>query len=256
VVAAPDAALGAVSVPGADPGGSAAAAVAAAATDAGEALTANGPSRVHEPVRLSFEMLGQRGVQPWKGVFGQLDWQQDGQRYEAKLSVKVLFRTIRSQSSSGRIVDGALVPERFSETRRQEDVATFQRDQGQVLIGNGAPAAALRPGAQDRLSVVLQLAALMAADAARHPSGSRIALQTVGTRDAEVWTFEVKDDETVAVPAGQYAARRLVRTPRRADDYQLELWLAPDLGYLPVRMRQTQANGDVIDLQLREAARP
>jgi hypothetical protein len=38
----------------------------------------------------------------------------------------------------------------------------------------------------------------------------------------------------------------------------VELWLAPELGYLPVRIKQTQANGDFADFQLRDAqgARP
>ncbi|HYP81858.1 DUF3108 domain-containing protein [Variovorax sp.] len=217
---------------------------------------AAGQSQVHPSVQLRFDMLGQRGVQPWKGVFGHLDWQQDGQRYEARLAIKVLFKTVRTQTSAGRIVDGALVPERFTETRRNEEVAQLQRDQGRVVFGNGAPAAVLQPGAQDRLSVVMQLGALLAGNEARHPPGSRLAIQTVGPKDAEVWTFEVGETETVSVPAGQYSARRLTRAPRRPDDYRLELWLAPELGYLPVRMQQTQTNGDVIDLQLRDASTP
>ena len=199
-------------------------------------------------------MVAELGVQPWKGVFGQLDWRQDGERYEARLALKVLFRTIRAQTSSGRIVAGALAADRFSESRRQEQAAELRRDDGRVDFSNGAPSAALQPGAQDRLSVVMQLGALLAADPARHPPGSRIPMQVVGVKDAEDWTFEVLDDATVTVPAGDFRARHLIRTPRRPDDYRLDIWLAPELGFLPVQMRQTQRNGDVVDLLLRDVS--
>nr|WP_301334715.1 DUF3108 domain-containing protein [Variovorax dokdonensis] len=199
-------------------------------------------------------MVALRGVQPWKGVFGQLDWRHDGDRYEARLALKVLFKTVRAQVSTGRISNGGLAPERFSETRRQGESSELRRAESKVVFSNGAPEAALEPGAQDRLSVVLQLGAMLAADDERHPPGSRILMQVVGVKDAEDWTFEVLEDATVSVPAGQYRARHLIRIPRRPDDYRMDIWLAPDLGYLPVQMRQTQQNGDVIDLLLRDVS--
>ena len=52
--------------------------------------------------------------------------------------------------------------------------------------------------------------------------------------------------------AGEFTARKLTRDPRKAFDRKLELWLAPEYGYLPVRIRQTEANGDFADAQLRK----
>jgi len=51
---------------------------------------------------------------------------------------------------------------------------------------------------------------------------------------------------------------RFTRAPRRPYDTRLELWIAPSLNYLPVRIRVTQANGDFVDQKLRatEAAGP
>jgi hypothetical protein len=37
-------------------------------------------------------------------------------------------------------------------------------------------------------------------------------------------------------------------------DDTVELWLAPSMGYLPVRIRITQPNGDFADMQLRSAS--
>jgi len=102
----------------------------------------------------------------------------------------------------------------------------------------------------------MQLGAMLAGDAARYPEGSQIVLQTVGPREAGVWTFRVEGREEATVPAGTYTTQRVTRAPRSEHDYRLELWLAPELGWLPVRMRQTQEDGDVIDLQLRDISSP
>jgi hypothetical protein len=209
--------------------------------------------RIPGSVKLAFAVTGQQGASPMQGVFGDLVWLQDGSSYDARLSLKFLFRTIRSQHSTGRIGPTGIEPARFSESRKGEVASHFLRDQGQVMFSNNAPPVPLQPGAQDRLSVVMQLGGMLAGDPARYPAGSRIAVQTVGPRDAGVWVFNVEGEEQMSVPAGDYAVRKLTRSPRREFDDKIEIWLAPALGYLPVRMKQTQANGDFADMQLRES---
>ena len=56
--------------------------------------------------------------------------------------------------------------------------------------------------------------------------------------------------ETLDLPSGPLQARRLARTPRKPHDSTVEVWLAPSLGHLPVRLRVAQANGDVADQRL------
>jgi hypothetical protein len=208
--------------------------------------------RIPGSVKLDFAVTGQQGTSPMQGVFGDLVWLQDGSSYDARLSLKFLFRTIRSQHSTGRIGPTGIEPARFSESRKGEVASHFLRDQGQVMFSNNAPPVPLQPGAQDRLSVVMQLGGMLAGDPGRYPPGSRIAIQTVGPRDAGVWVFVVEGEEQMRVPAGDYAVRRLTRSPRREGDDKIEIWLAPALGYLPVRMKQTQPDGDFADMQLRE----
>jgi len=224
---------------------------AGAAAAAGNVV---GPEALRIPgsVKLSFAVTGQQGASPMQGVFGDLAWLQDGSSYDARLSLKFLFRTIRSQHSTGRIGATGIEPARFSESRKGEVASHFLRDQGQVMFSNNAPSVPLLPGAQDRLSVVMQLGGMLAGDPARYPGGSRISVQTVGPRDAGVWVFNIEGEERMTVPAGEYAVRKLTRSPRREFDDKVEIWLAPTLGYLPVRMKLTQPNGDFADMQLRE----
>lgn len=209
--------------------------------------------RIPGSVKLSFAATGQRGASPMQGVFGTLEWLQDGSTYDARLTLKLLFATILSQHSAGRIGPSGIEPERYSESRKGEVAAHFVRDQGQILFSNNAPSVPLLPGAQDRLSVVMQLGGLLAGDPARYPGGSQITVQTAGTREAGTWVFNVEGEEKVTVQAGEYVVRKLTRSPRKDFDVKLELWLAPALGYLPVRIKQTQPNGDFADMELRES---
>lgn len=210
---------------------------------------------VHSSVKLGFEAVGQRGVQPWRGAFGELVWQQDGDQYSARMALKIFFKTISMWTSTGRVDATGVAPDRFSETKRSQVASHFVRDEGKVVFSNNSPTVPLLPGAQDRLSVTLQLGALLA-DTERYPEGSRISIQTVGPKEAGIWTFVVEGNEHITTPAGEFDVRRLSRTPRDDRDYKLELWLAPSLGWLPARMRQTMQDGDVIDLLLRDVSAP
>jgi hypothetical protein len=236
------------------PAGAASAAASAAPASGNASGTVAGPVALRIPgsVKLAFAVTGQQGSSPMQGVFGELAWLQDGQQYDARLSLTFLFRTIRTQHSSGMIGPTGIEPARFSETRKTEVASHFVRDQGTVVFSSNAPSVPLLAGAQDRLSIVMQLGALLAGDPARYPEGSVIEIQTVGPRDADIWRFSVDGEEKLSLPAGDYTARKLTRNPRKPFDDKVELWVAPELGDLPVRIKQTQANGDFADLQLRE----
>lgn len=229
------------------PGGTTAAGSEASGTIAGtQAL------RIPGSVTLDFEATGQTGASPQRGVFGELVWLQDGSRYDGRLTLKAVFFTLLNWHSTGRIGPSGLEPERYSESRKAEVASHFVRDQGQVIFSNNAPPVPLQPGAQDRMSVMMQLGGLLAASPERYPTGTRISVQTVGVRDGDVWVFVVGDEEKLTLPAGEYTARKLTRTPRKEFDRKLELWLAPKYGYLPVRIKQTETNGDFADAQLRK----
>ncbi|KAF1061339.1 DUF3108 domain-containing protein [Variovorax sp.] len=254
--AAPDS--GAAPTP--EPPASAAAApsatpASAPAAGTGEATTTMAGTqslRIPGSVTLDFEATGQIGASPQRGVFGELVWLHDGTRYDGRLTLKAVFFTLLNWRSTGQIGLSGLEPERYSESRKAEVASHFARDRGEVVFSNNTPPVPLQSGAQDRMSVMMQLGGLLAASPERYPAGTRIAIQTVGARDADVWVFVVGDEEKLSLPAGEYLARKLTRDPRKPFDRKVELWLAPAYGYLPVRIRQTEPNGDFADAQLRK----
>ncbi|HSV34635.1 MAG TPA: DUF3108 domain-containing protein [Ramlibacter sp.] len=196
--------------------------------------------------RFHYTVQARRGGQTWEAR-GELEWRHDGHSYDAKLEISAPLLPTRTQRSAGAITPEGLAPRRFSDKGRSEEAAHFQRDQGKVSFSSNRPDAPLLAGAQDRLSVLLQLGAMIAGDPARFPPGAVIEIQTAGTRDAEPWRFTVEGEETLALPGGSVRALKLTRNPRKEFDQKVELWLSLSMDYVPVRLRLTQPNGDWID---------
>lgn len=182
----------------------------------------------------------------------ELLWRNLGATYEARQEIKAFLLGSRSQTSTGRITAWGLQPVRFGDRARAEQAAHFDYDRHLATFSANTPDSPIGPGAQDRLSVFIQLGALLAAAPERYPPGTRITLTVVGARSADRWSFTVEGTETLDLPAGPTPALKLQRLPRsdRDRDQQADLWLGTALGYLPVRIRITQANGDFADLAL------
>jgi hypothetical protein len=206
-------------------------------------------------MRLRYQVAGQtRGIDV--RATAELLWRQDGKTYDARLETVLPLLGSRVQQSTGQITGQGLAPTRYGERNRGEEAAHFERDKGRLSFSNNQPAAALLAGAQDRLSVMLQLGAILAGAPGRYPPGTTINVQTASTRDAEVWQFTVEAEEELVLPAGRQKAVKLVRAPRKPFDQTVELWLAPGMDYAPVRVRLTQQNGDRLDQQWAGTDRP
>ena len=186
---------------------------------------------------------------------GELLWQAQGEAYQARLEIGAFLLGSRVQTSTGTLGAEGLMPTRFGDKTRSELAAHFQRDKGLISFSANTADAPLLKGAQDRLSVVLQISALLAADPPRFPTGTMLSFQTVSQREAEVWQFVVEKPEALDLPYGRVSTLKVNRQPRREFDQQIEIWYAPELQYLPVRLRITNANGDQVDQQLRQVER-
>ena len=208
-----------------------------------------------DSVLLQYKMTGTS-----KGLNYQADaelgWTNADIRYEAFMKISALFLGSRSMTSAGVITPTGLAPTRFADKFRTELAAHFEAKKGKITFSANTPDAPWLEGAQDRVSVFIQLGGMLAAKPADFPPGSEITLYTVGPRDADTWTFLVEAEETLPLAGQDMATLRLVRKPRREFDQRVEIWFAPSLGYLPVRNRITQSNGDFIDQKLSKVVRP
>lgn len=177
----------------------------------------------------------------------------DGTQYDARLEIKALMVGSRTQTSKGTIDPVAgLQPARFGDKTKSEQATHFDRSLATPALRFSAntPDIPLQPYTQDRLSVLFQLAAMLAGDAQRVAQQQPLIIHTAGTKDADLWQFRIAPADTLHLPAGTMTAIHLIRKPLHAYDNQVEVWLAPDLHHLPVRVLWTQANGDVVDQRL------
>jgi hypothetical protein len=199
--------------------------------------------------RLSYAMTGSAKGLNYHAK-AELEWNNAGSSYDARMSVSALFLGARSLTSRGQIGDQGLAPQRFSDKARSEVAAHFEPEKSQISFSANTPSVPWIKGAQDRLSIFLQLGGMLKGDPAGFPPGSNISMYTVGPRDADTWTFRVEAEETLTLPFGVLNTIKLSRQPRREFDQKVEIWYAPSLGYLPVRSKITQHNGDFVDQQL------
>jgi hypothetical protein len=204
--------------------------------------------------RLKYEVTGGKDGLTYHAR-AELLWLHDGNTYDARMEVSAFLIGSRVRTSSGRMTAQGLAPTRFSDKTRGEQAAHFDRDKERITFSNG-PEAPLLAGAQDQLSLFIQLGAMMAGEPGKYPAGTSISLQTVGPRAAETWVVTVEGEEKLQLPGGELKTLKLVRNPRREYDQKAELWLAPTLGYLPARLKLTLPNGDFVDQQWRESQAP
>lgn len=103
----------------------------------------------------------------------------------------------------------------------------------------------LTPGVLDRQAVSLALSRDVAA-------GKRdvLSYSVVDRDELDTQTFRVGAEEKVTTPAGTLAALRVERERTDARGRKTTSWLGIEQGYIPVRVLQTEADGDSIEMRL------
>ena len=191
---------------------------------------------------------------------GDLLWRPDGDHYELRLDGRVGPLTVLTQVSSGGFDAAGLAPLRFTDKRlrRPESAANFQREAGKITFSGPATEFALHAGTQDRLSWMLQLAAIVAAEPALRHSGAKVLMGVVGAHaDASVWAFRCVGREPVDTAVGAIDSIRYVREPRDPYDTTVQVWLDPQHHFLPVHATQKSGpNDEGFSLRLQALAAP
>ena len=229
----------------------------AAASQGPVSASATPPKRmaVPGPLRLKYGLKGEIKGIPYSAS-GELLWLPDGRNYEARLEISVFLLGSKVQTSKGEITAQGLAPTRFGDKYRSEVAAHFERSKGKVSFSANTPDVPLQPGAQDQVSVFMQLASMVGADPDQFVPGTKISFQAVGPRYSEQWAFVVGATEMLDLPGGKVKAMRLTREPTAEFDTRGDVWLAPEMDYLPMRIRLTQANGDFLDLLWKSTEKP
>ena len=200
------------------------------------------PSRV-----LSYQLTGMDKGLTYHAS-GELRWQHNDTAYELTLSVRAFLIGSRQWRSVGQIDATGLAPRRFSDSWRNERAAHFDREQQRVVFSGNSTPAPLQPGAQDQVSLYVQLAAAMAGEPERFAPGTRLQVQTATVRDAVPWSLVLQGSERMDLDGQSRQVSRWVCQPRNQYDAKVEFWVAAEQAWMPVRIRITQVSGSYIDL--------
>ena len=207
--------------------------------------------RTQMPPALMLRYVMQRGA--LRGS-GELSWRPDGNHYELRLEGRVAGLSVLTQISQGAFDAAGVAPLRFTDQRlrRGTKAANFQRAAGKITFSGPTTEFPLRDGTQDRLSWMVQLGAIVAAEPTLRGVGAKVVMNVVGANgDASVWAFDCTAIEPVATGMGSVNALKFVREPREPYDTQVQVWIDPAQHYLPVHAMQRSGTGDeVFELRL------
>ena len=232
--------------------------VAAAAVEA-PASAAAAPAVAFEwppSTRLTYAVTGYyRG--PVEGQ-AQVEWLRMGARYQVHLDVSLgpSFAPLMSRrmSSDGELTASGLRPRRYDEqTRvamRSPRVATVHFDDDKVRLAVGSEVA-LPAGVQDTASQFVQMTWMFTTKPELLEVGRTITMPLALPRRVDTWLYDVVARETLATPVGPVATLHV--KPRRevgGGDLTAEMWVAPTLQYLPVRILIRQDRETYIDMLL------
>ena len=205
--------------------------------------------------RLSYTLSGNyRG--PVEGQ-AQVEWLLEGGRYQVHmdLSIGPAFAPLASRrvSSEGLVTLQGLSPRRYDETTtalfRQPQKLTVWLDDDQVRLANGRAEA--RPaGVQDSASQFVHLTWLFTTQPALLRAGQSVTLPLALPRQLQTWVYDVLGAQTLTTPAGDVETFHVKprRPPRLGQDLTAEIWVAPSLQYLPVRILIRQDESTYLDL--------
>jgi Protein of unknown function (DUF3108) len=189
-----------------------------------------------------------------------VQWVRQASRYQVHLDIAIgpSFAPLisRRMTSDGELGEQGLVPRRYDEATRlpfqQPRRVTVQFTPEQVTLANGSQQETL-PGVQDTASQFVQLTWLFTTQPELLRAGNTITLPLALPRRLGRWVYDVLGQERLATPVGELDTFHLkprLGERRPGNELSAEVWFAPTLQYLPVRIRIQQDADTFIDLLL------
>ena len=158
-------------------------------------------------------------------------------------------------SSEGELGDRGLAPRRFDGEQRvafRSRRWSMQFEPERVKLPEGREAATL-PGVQDEASLFVQLTWIFTTQPQLLKVGQTIEIPLALPRRVEVWQYDVIAEETLQLPFAEVSTLHVKprRPPRPGGDMTAQIWFAPGLQYLPVRILIHQDPQTFVDLVLK-----
>lgn len=212
--------------------------------------------RVPDSAEMQLEITNTKvNGNPTTGV-GSMMWDSYAGKYkisiEAGINLLITTLNLLTITSEGFIDVYGLMPIISNDVRKTRAATTihFNHQEKTISFSASNKVIAMENGAQDAASVLIQLAAIGYADATQLAVGKEFSIQVAEGRDATPFLFRVVGEEEIDSPINPETNKLLtvhITRPPKPGFYnsQLDIWLAPSVGWYPVQIRNTESNGTV-----------
>lgn len=225
----------------------AAAAAASQARAAASAAKAEAIDRWPVDTRLNYRLGGQFRGGP---LFGdaRVQWQREGDKYQVRLDVKIQVFGTQVLTSQGEVTPEGLIPRAYEELRPGKR-RTAQIGDEVVILDNGRTLPR-PPGVQDTASQFVELSQRFATGRDVLAVGRTVTLWLARPGGVDQWIYDIVETEKLRTPMGPVEAFHLKPRPipNARGDVTAEMWFAPSLQYLPVRIKVLKGADDYLDL--------
>lgn len=223
----------------------------AAALPASAAASAPQPASLDSwptDTRLTYQLGGEWRSGP---LFGHADvqWQREGEKYQVRLDVKIRVFGTQVLTSQGEVTPGGLLPRAYEELRPGKRRAAQFGDQ--VLVLENGKTAPRPPGVQDTASQFVELSHRFATGRDKLEVGRSVDVWLARPGGLDLWTYDIVERETLRTPRmGAVEAFHLKprNIPNPRGNITAEMWFAPSLQYLPVRIKVIMGSEAYLDL--------
>ena len=197
--------------------------------------------------RVSYQLTGNyRG--PLYGS-SRVQWQREQSRYQVRVDLRMALVLGVSMISQGEVSNAGLQPHIYEE-QFLGSVRHVAFDGGLVKFHDGSQVLA-PPAVQDTVSQLVELSHRFSSGREALKVGGQVSVWLARPQGMAWWTYDVTDEETLISPGlGPVPAFHLVPRPiaNPSGVITVELWFAPSLQYLPVRLRISLGSGNFVDL--------
>ena len=178
-----------------------------------------------------------------------VQWLRQGDRYESRIDIDVTLLASLVLTSQGDVTPQGLAPRGYEEVRRA-GARNVRIEPDAVLLNDGRRVP--RPErVQDTASQFVELSHRFSTAEDKLAVGGSVSLWMARPGGVDLWTYDIVDRESLQLPqlgtveAFHLKPRQLLN-PR--GNITAEIWFAPSLQFLPVRIKVTLGEATYVDL--------
>jgi hypothetical protein len=178
-----------------------------------------------------------------------VQWLRTGDHYESRVDIDVTFLASLVMTSQGDVTPQGLSPRAYEEVRRAG--ARHVRLEGDAVVLNDGRRVPRPERVQDTASQFVELSHRFSTGEEALGVGRSVNLWMARPGGVDLWTYDIVDRESLQLPdlgtveAFHLKPRQLLN-PR--GNITAEIWFAPALQYLPVRIKVSLGESTYVDL--------